>query len=175
MSSGAFMCHFCLLGSSDIREFLVEKLKVKVSPVRLFATPWNSSGQNIGVDSLSLQPTPVFFLENPRDGGAWRAAVYGATQSWIRLKWLSSSSLSLLQGIPRLGDGTQVFCIAGRFFTSWATREALLVESGGPNPQKDEVGQVLSRIHQKRIQKTVDICICINDSLCCTPEVSTIL
>ena len=99
MSSGAFMCHFCLLGSSDIREFLVEKLKVKVSPVRLFATPWNSSGQNIGVDSLSLQPTPVFFLENPRDGGAWRAAVYGATQSWIRLKWLSSSSLSLFQGI----------------------------------------------------------------------------
>ena len=25
-------------------------------------------------------------LENPRDGGAWWAAVYGVTQSWIRLK-----------------------------------------------------------------------------------------
>ena len=25
-------------------------------------------------------------LENPRDGGAWWAAVYGATQSWTRLK-----------------------------------------------------------------------------------------
>ena len=26
------------------------------------------------------------------DGGAWWAAVYGVTQSWTRLKWLSSSS-----------------------------------------------------------------------------------
>ena len=25
-------------------------------------------------------------LENPRDGGAWWAAVYGLTQSWTRLK-----------------------------------------------------------------------------------------
>ena len=32
-------------------------------------------------------------LENPRDGGAWWAAVYGIAQSWTRLKWLSSSSL----------------------------------------------------------------------------------
>ena len=31
-------------------------------------------------------------LENPRDGGAWWAAVYGVTQIWTRLKWLSSSS-----------------------------------------------------------------------------------
>ena len=27
-------------------------------------------------------------LENPRDGGAWWAAVYGAAQSWTRLKQL---------------------------------------------------------------------------------------
>ena len=33
-------------------------------------------------------------LENPRDGGAWWAAVYGVTQSRTRLKWLSSSSSS---------------------------------------------------------------------------------
>ena len=31
-------------------------------------------------------------LENPRDGGAWWAAVYGDTQSRTRLKRLSSSS-----------------------------------------------------------------------------------
>ena len=30
-------------------------------------------------------------LENPRDGGAWWAAIYGVTQSQTRLKWLSSS------------------------------------------------------------------------------------
>ena len=29
-------------------------------------------------------------LENPRDGGAWWAAVYGVAQSWTRLKQLSS-------------------------------------------------------------------------------------
>ena len=33
-------------------------------------------------------------LENPRDGGAWWAAVYGVTQSRTRLKRLSSSSSS---------------------------------------------------------------------------------
>ena len=32
-------------------------------------------------------------LENPRDGGAWWAAVYGVAQSRTRLKWLSSSSI----------------------------------------------------------------------------------
>ena len=30
-------------------------------------------------------------LENPRDGEAWWAAVYGVAQSQTRLKWLSSS------------------------------------------------------------------------------------
>jgi len=30
-------------------------------------------------------------LENPRDGGAWWAAIYGITQSRTRLKWLSRS------------------------------------------------------------------------------------
>ena len=27
------------------------------------------------------QPSPVFFLENPRDRGAWRATVHGVTKS----------------------------------------------------------------------------------------------
>ena len=33
-------------------------------------------------------------LENPRDGGAWWAAIYGVAQSQTRLKRLSSSSSS---------------------------------------------------------------------------------
>ena len=32
-------------------------------------------------------------LENPRDGGAWWAAVHGVTQSWTQQKRLSSSRL----------------------------------------------------------------------------------
>ena len=35
-------------------------------------------------------------LENPRDRGAWWAAVYGVAQSQTQLKQLSSSSSSLL-------------------------------------------------------------------------------
>ena len=37
-------------------------------------------------------PLQCSCLENPRDGGAWWAAVYGVTQSRTRLKWFSSSS-----------------------------------------------------------------------------------
>ena len=39
-------------------------------------------------------PPQCSCLENPRDGGAWWAAVYGVAQSWTRLKRLSSSSSS---------------------------------------------------------------------------------
>ena len=37
-------------------------------------------------------PLQCSCLENPRDGGAWWAAVYGVAQSRTWLKWLSSSS-----------------------------------------------------------------------------------
>ena len=40
-------------------------------------------------------------LENPRDRGAWWAAVYGVAQSLTQLKRLSSSSSSSMEvGIP---------------------------------------------------------------------------
>ena len=38
-------------------------------------------------------PLQCSCLENPRDGGAWRAAVYGVAQSPTWLKWLSSKPL----------------------------------------------------------------------------------
>ena len=41
-----------------------------------------------------VNPLQYSCLENPRDRGAWRAAVYGVAQSRTRLKWLSSSSSS---------------------------------------------------------------------------------
>ena len=39
-------------------------------------------------------PLQCSCLENPREGGAWWAAVYGVAQSRTRLTWLSSSSSS---------------------------------------------------------------------------------
>ena len=42
-------------------------------------------------------PLQCSCLENPRDGGAWWAAIYGVAQSRTRLKRLSSSSSSSLK------------------------------------------------------------------------------
>ena len=39
-------------------------------------------------------PLQCSCLENPRDGGAWWAAVYGVAQSWTQLKQISSSRSS---------------------------------------------------------------------------------
>ena len=39
-------------------------------------------------------------LENPRDGGAWWAAIYGVAQSRTQLKRLSSSSSNLVLSTP---------------------------------------------------------------------------
>ena len=45
-----------------------------------------------GIGEGNGNPLQCSCLENPRDGGAWWAAVYGVTHSRTRLKRLSSSS-----------------------------------------------------------------------------------
>ena len=50
-------------------------------------------------------PLQCSCLENPRDGGAWWATIYGVTQSRTRLKRLSSSSSSsFLESACNAGD-----------------------------------------------------------------------
>ena len=51
--------------------------------------PFNFSLSCIGEGNGN--PLQCSSLENPRDGGAWWAAVYGVAQSWTGLKRLSSS------------------------------------------------------------------------------------
>ena len=46
-------------------------------------------------------PLQCSCLENPRDGGAWWAAVYGVAQSRTRLKWVSSSRSSVNDSCPQ--------------------------------------------------------------------------
>ena len=53
-----------------------------------WATSLSCTGEGNG------NPLQCFSLENPRDGGAWWAAVCGVAQSQTRLKWLSSTSSS---------------------------------------------------------------------------------
>ena len=57
-------------------------------------------------------PPQCSCLENPRDGGAWWAAVYGIAQSRTRLKRLSSSSSSsmLFLGLPSWLSGKESAC-----------------------------------------------------------------
>ena len=46
-------------------------------------------------------PLQCSCLENPRDGGAWWAAIYGVAQSRTRLKQLSSSSSRFSEAMLR--------------------------------------------------------------------------
>ena len=53
-------------------------------------------------------PLQCYCLENPRDGEAWWAAVYGITQSHTRLKQLSSSRR---EWQPVLANTLQYSCL----------------------------------------------------------------
>ena len=55
---------------------------------------WATSLSCIG--ERNGNPLQCSCLENPRDGGAWCAAVYSVAQSWTQLNRLSSSSRSCI-------------------------------------------------------------------------------
>ena len=55
---------------------------------------WATSLSLSGIGEGNGNPLQCSCLENPREGEAWWATVYGVTQSWTQLKWLSSSSNS---------------------------------------------------------------------------------
>ena len=55
---------------------------------------WATSLSLLCIGEGNGTPLQCSCLENPRDGGAWWAAVYGVAQSRTRLKRLSSSSSS---------------------------------------------------------------------------------
>ena len=62
-------------------------------------------------------PLQCSCLENPRDGGAWWAAIYGVAQSRTRLKQLSSSRSSMW-GLPGPRIEPIFPALAGRFLTT---------------------------------------------------------
>ena len=68
-------------------------------------------------------PLQCSSLENPRDGGAWWAAVYAVTQSRTRLKRLSSSSSIVMEHhLAELLDMTHQFSSV-----QWLSRVRLFV------------------------------------------------
>ena len=59
-------------------------------PNYLSMISWATSLSLSCVGEGNGNPLQCSCLENPRDGGAWWAAIFGVTQSRTRLKWLSS-------------------------------------------------------------------------------------
>ena len=65
-------------------------------------------------------PLQCSCLENPRDGGAWWAAVYGVAQNRKWLTWLSSSSRSLINSsFPPTHHREMAFKNLLRVFLVW--------------------------------------------------------
>ena len=101
-----------------------------LSRVRLFATPWtiyspwNSPGQNTKVGSFSLLQG-IFPTQGSNPGFLHcRQILYQLSHKgspWI-LEWVAQP-FSSRSSWPR--NWTGVSCIAGKFFTNWAIREAL--------------------------------------------------
>ena len=89
-----------------------------------FATSLSCIGEGNG------NPLQCSCLENPRDGEAWWAAVYGVAQSRTWLTRLSSSSSGMAQCRNPWGFGVAgKYCVAG----GWDCRGGWCKQSRGPN------------------------------------------
>ena len=85
-------------------------------------SPWNSPGQNTGVDSLSL--LQGFFTTQGSNLGLLHCRQVLYQQSHQGSPRTRVCSLSLLQQIFLTQESPRVSCIAGGFFANWAIREA---------------------------------------------------
>ena len=102
-------------------------MKVKVTqscPTVWTYSQWNSPGQDTGVGSLSL--LQEFFPTQGSNPGLphCRWILYQQSHQWSPriLEWVACP-FSSGSSWPR--NWTRISCIAGRFFTNWAVREAL--------------------------------------------------
>ena len=90
-------------------------------PPRGLYSPWNSPGQNTGVGSLSLLQG-IFSTQRSNPGlPHCRRILYQLSHQGSPriLKWVASA---FCRGFSQPRNGTRVSCIAGGFFTSWATQ-----------------------------------------------------
>ena len=117
------LCLKCVQGSS-LRES--ESCSVMSDYLWLHGlhSPWNSPGQNIGMDSLSLLQG-IFPMQGLNPGlPHCRQILYQLSHQGSPriLEWVASPFSS---GSSQSRNQTGVSCIAGRFFTNWTMREAL--------------------------------------------------
>ena len=89
-------------------------------------------------------PLQCSCLENPRDGGAWWAAVSGVTQSRTRLKQLSSSSSSSSSHVV-----VQFLSQIRLFATAWtaASQASLSITNSWSSPKLTSTESVMPSNH----------------------------
>ena len=109
--------------------------------------------QGKGIGEGNGNPLQCSCLENPRDGGAWWAAVYGVTKSRTRLKRLSSSSSRELE--------IDIYILQ-------ITNKDLLYITWNS-------AQCCGSLDGRGVWGRMDTCICVTESLHCSPETITTL
>ena len=170
-----------------------------LSCVWLFVTPWtspwNSPDQNTGVGSLSLLQG-IFPTQGLNQGlPHCRQTLYQLShkgslslnlESMLIHGDFTARSLSILamtffqiNSLSQIQGGHIVACRGAAYSTyfkrRWQSRSLINVANlFSKNNIRSQAHSVLCNgLYGKRLQKVVDICICITDSLCCIPETST--
>ena len=114
--------HWLLSSDADCETESRSVVSNSLRPHGLYS-PWNSPGQNTGVDSLSL--LQGIFPTQGLNPGLLHCMQILYQQSYKGspgiLEWVAYP-FSRGSSWPR--NRTEVSCIAGRFFTGWTTREA---------------------------------------------------
>ena len=87
-------------------------------------------------------PLQCSCLENPRDGGAWWAAVCGVSQSWTRLKRLSSSNGHCGAGCPHTSPSPMCFLLPGHYYVPLLRAEDTSSPVIGELWSSDQTGEV---------------------------------
>ena len=113
----------CVQGSVE------PQVKVKVAQSCLILcnpmgySPWNSPGQNTGVSSLSFLQG-IFPTQGSNPGLPNCRWILNQLSHKGRSRILEQVAHPLSSGSSQPRNRTRVSCIAGRFFTTWAIREA---------------------------------------------------
>ena len=112
-----------MCGQSPFRSSSKAGKAVLLHSCRFNKAPW--TGCLVNITNLFFQvlevgegngnPLQCSCLENPRDGGAWWAAVYGVAQSRTRLKRLSSSSKPR-KGVTQSGTNSSYMQVSSSVF-----------------------------------------------------------
>ena len=89
-----------------------------------FSRPWNSPGQNTGVGSLSLLQG-IFPTQGSNPGFPHCRRMLYQLSHKVSPRILEWVAYPFCRGSSWARNQTGVSCIAGGFFTNWATREAL--------------------------------------------------